>query len=95
MNRWKIVRAGRRYACNRWMPIFPFAAIIILRKVQEFLKSSRQCTRQSIHGSAAIAFAQKWCVLRYPNEAMAQLSGMSTREFEDFYFDVCTLDYGR
>ena len=24
---------------------------------------------------------------------MAQLSGMSTRDFEDFYFDVCTLDY--
>ncbi|GEL77190.1 aminopeptidase [Tenuibacillus multivorans] len=35
----------------------------------------------------------KWCVLRYPNESMAQLASMSTEGFEDFYFDVCTLDY--
>ncbi len=35
----------------------------------------------------------KWVVLRYPNAAMAQMAGMSTRAFEDFYFDVCNLDY--
>ena len=37
----------------------------------------------------------KWVVLRYPNPSMAQLSGMSTRAFEDFYFNVCNLDYSR
>ena len=37
----------------------------------------------------------KWCVLRWPTPAMAQLAGMSTADFEDFYFDVCTLDYSR
>ena len=35
----------------------------------------------------------KWCILRYPNASMAQMSNMSTEEFEDFYFKVCTLDY--
>src|SRR6516162_2060575 len=35
----------------------------------------------------------KWCVLRWPTPSMAQLAGMSTEAFEDFYFDVCTLDY--
>ena len=35
----------------------------------------------------------KWVVLRYPTESMAQMAGMSTEAFEDFYFDVCTLDY--
>lgn len=35
----------------------------------------------------------KWVVLRYPNYAMAQLSNSSLEAFEDFYFDVCTLDY--
>lgn len=35
----------------------------------------------------------KWCIMRYPNPAMAQLAGMSTEGFEDFYFDVCTLNY--
>ncbi|CUH94893.1 hypothetical protein P22_0962 [Propionispora sp. 2/2-37] len=35
----------------------------------------------------------KWCVLRYPNAAMAQLANNSTEAFEDFYFNVCNLDY--
>lgn len=35
----------------------------------------------------------KWCVLRWPNPSMAQLAGMSTDSFEDFYFRVCLLDY--
>ncbi len=39
--------------------------------------------------------ATKWCVLRLPNPSMAQQAGMSTEAFEDFYFDVCNLDYRR
>src|SRR5881392_1180882 len=35
----------------------------------------------------------KWVVLRWPTPSMAQLAGMSTQAFEDFYFEVCTLDY--
>ena len=35
----------------------------------------------------------KWVVLRWPAPSMAQLAGMSTEAFEDFYFEVCTLDY--
>jgi aminopeptidase len=35
----------------------------------------------------------RWCVLRLPSASMAQQAGMSTEAFEDFYFDVCTLDY--
>ncbi|NLP11998.1 aminopeptidase [bacterium] len=37
----------------------------------------------------------RWVVLRWPNPSMAQLAKMSTEAFERFYFDVCTLDYGR
>ncbi len=37
----------------------------------------------------------KWVVLRWPSPSMAQLAGMSTEQFEDFYFDVCTLDYAK
>ncbi len=37
----------------------------------------------------------KWVVLRWPSPSMAQLAGMSTEAFEDFYFDVCTLDYAK
>ncbi|MFL6537717.1 MAG: aminopeptidase [Chthoniobacterales bacterium] len=35
----------------------------------------------------------KWVVLRWPTSSMAQQAGMSTEAFENFYFDVCTLDY--
>jgi len=35
----------------------------------------------------------KWVVLRWPTPSMAQLAAMSTEAFEDFYFEVCTLDY--
>ncbi|MBV9491236.1 MAG: aminopeptidase [Verrucomicrobia bacterium] len=37
----------------------------------------------------------KWVVLRWPTPSMAQMAGMSTEAFEDFYFKVCTLDYQR
>ena len=37
----------------------------------------------------------KWVVLRYPNNSMAQLANTSLEAFEDFYFDVCTLDYSK
>ncbi len=37
----------------------------------------------------------RWVVLRYPNASMAQLSGTSTEAFEDFYFQVCNLDYSK
>ncbi len=37
----------------------------------------------------------RWCVLRWPTPSMAQAAGMSTEAFENLYFDVCTMDYGR
>lgn len=37
----------------------------------------------------------KWVVLRYPSPSMAQSAGMSTDAFEEFYFNVCNLDYSK
>ncbi len=37
----------------------------------------------------------KWVVLRFPNYSMAQLANQSLEAFEDFYFDVCNLDYSK
>lgn len=37
----------------------------------------------------------RWCVLRFPLPAMAQEAQMSTEAFEDFYFNVCTMDYSK
>ncbi len=48
----------------------------------------------NVHGLIRVP-QTKWVVLRYPVSAMAQQAGMSTDAFEDFYFDVCTMDYGK
>ena len=37
----------------------------------------------------------RWVILRYPNPSMAQLAKVSTESFENFYYDVCTLDYSK
>lgn len=37
----------------------------------------------------------RWVVLRWPSPSMAQLAQMSTEAFEEFYFDVCSVDYAR
>jgi aminopeptidase len=37
----------------------------------------------------------KWVVLRWPSPSMAQQAQKSTEAFEDFYFEVCTLDYSK
>jgi aminopeptidase len=49
---------------------------------------------QPVHFDRRIK-STKWVVLRMPNPSMAQQAGMSTEAFEDFYFDVCCLDYAR
>jgi aminopeptidase len=35
----------------------------------------------------------RWVVLRWPTPSMAQAANLSTEAFEEFYFNVCTLDY--
>ena len=37
----------------------------------------------------------RWCVLRWPTPSMAQMAEMSTEAFENFFFDVCTMDYAK
>lgn len=37
----------------------------------------------------------RWCVLRYPNPAMAVMARRSQAAFTDFFYDVCTFDYAR
>lgn len=37
----------------------------------------------------------RWVVLRYPNASMAQSADMSLEAFEDYYYNVCNLDYSK
>jgi len=45
-----------------------------------------------VHGKYRVQNT-KWVVLRWPTPSMAQLAGVGTDRFEDFYFDVCCVDY--
>ena len=36
-----------------------------------------------------------WVVLRYPSPSMAQMAETSIEAFEDYYFNVCCLDYNK
>ena len=55
-------------------------------------KRQAQLYQNPVHFEQRIPHT-KWCVLRWPTPAMAQLACMSTEAFEQFYFDVCTFDY--
>jgi len=61
---------------------------------QEKLKLYQQHWFRPVHSEIRVKNT-KWCVLRWPNSSMAQLAGMSTEAFEDFYYNVCNLDYAK
>lgn len=61
---------------------------------QEKMRLYEKIYRNPIHLEQRVKHT-KWVVLRYPNDAMAQLANMSTESFENFYFDVCNLDYSK
>lgn len=49
---------------------------------------------QPVHSDRRVNHT-RWVVLRYPSPAFAQAAGMSSDQFTDFYFNVCTLDYAK
>jgi len=60
----------------------------------EQLQMYQQHWQKQVHTDLRVPNT-KWCVMRYPNHSMAQLANMSTEAFENFYFDVCNLDYAK
>jgi len=48
--------------------------------------------RQPVHLDIRVN-KTRWCVLRYPNPSMAQLAGLSTSQFAEFYYNTCLVDY--
>lgn len=60
----------------------------------EKMKIYMQHFSKPVHSDLRVK-STKWVVMRYPNHSMAQLAGMATDLFEDFYFNVCNLDYSK
>lgn len=50
--------------------------------------------QKPVHHDIRVA-KTKWVILRYPNDSMAQSAEMATDDFEDFFFDVCNLNYAK
>jgi len=58
----------------------------------EKMKIYQELFLKPVHSEQRVKHT-KWCILRYPNDSMAQLANMATELFEDIYFKVCNLDY--
>ena len=61
------------------------------RDKQEFYENT---VWRKVHHEVRIK-ETRWVVLRWPSPSMAQMAEMSTEAFEDYFFDVCTLDYAK
>jgi len=59
---------------------------------EKYTKLYSKIFQKQVHMSIRLP-KTRWCVLRYPNSAMAAVSRMSLKEFENFYFKACLLDY--
>ena len=61
---------------------------------EENLKIESEYYSHPVHHEIRVK-KTKWVVLRYPNQGMAGQANMSTDAFEDYYFNVCNLDYSK
>lgn len=82
-----------------------------MKKVQAYVAirgASNSCEASDVASDRMVMFSRtmrpvlnhrvnhtRWVVLRWPTASMAQSANMSTEAFEDFYFNVCTMDYGK
>lgn len=60
---------------------------------QERLALFQKSIWKKVHSEIRVP-KTRWVVLRWPTPSFAQQARMSTEAFEDYYFDVCTIDYG-
>ena len=58
------------------------------------LRSYAELVQQPVHFERRVQHT-RWVVLRYPTPSMAQAANMSTEQFEEFFYRVCTVDYAR
>ena len=61
---------------------------------QEKMKIYQDVLLEPVHFRCRVP-KTKWVVLRWPTPSMAQQAGLSTSAFEEFYFSVCLVDYGK
>lgn len=95
------IKAMASYDIVRMKDMKAYIGIYAADNVNEFsdvppekLKIFMEHYSKPVHSNIRVRNT-KWCVLRYPTPSMAQMAEMSTEAFEDFYFNVCNLDYNK
>lgn len=61
---------------------------------QDKMKQYMRVYSDRVHGKIRVP-QTRWVVLRNPDEGMAQQASMSTESFENYFYDVCCLDYAK
>jgi aminopeptidase len=78
-----------------------FVGIRAAENIYENSKASKEANKAySEHFLHPVHFEERvnntnWCVLRYPSPAFAMNAKMPTRDFTEFYYNACLVDYGR
>ncbi len=90
-----------KYECPRMDDMDAYIGIRATSNITEFadipndsLRAYSKFYSKQLHSDRRVPNT-KWVILRYPNAAMAQFAETSIESFEDFYYKVCTLDYGK
>ena len=95
MAAWATAEAARMDLVDAWIGVRGAENVAELADVPpEKMALYERVVFQQVHLDRRVA-GTKWVVLRWPTSSMAQLAGMSTSAFEDFYFGVCAFDYPR
>lgn len=86
------------YDLNRMKEMDAYAGISAKRKENEFenvpmAKMELYNTEYMLPVYLKERVKKKWCILRYPNSFFAEMNKMSLEQAENFYFNVCNLDY--
>ena len=85
----------------RMKQVAVFIGIRGVANVRELASISEQGNLASLHYGKPVHMdirvpKTRWVVLRYPTEIMALQANKGTREFEDFFYSVCTdVDYAK
>lgn len=92
----KLIGECERYQMERTDVYIGARGVTNLSELSDVSSENLTCYQKHWFGPVHIGVRvpkTRWVVMRWPTPSMAQAAGKSTEEFEDFYFDVCCLDY--
>lgn len=78
-----------------------FVGIRASENIYETSKASKDANKSySEHFLKPVHFDErvnntKWCIMRYPSAAFAMNAKLPTREFTEFYYNACLVDYAK